>query len=97
MLLELCFGEVVEDEPIRWNCLGVLGQLNGMTDLYTTRRWWTNRALGKTAPDPAEAIRICLNCASEPKTADLEDASLRAAIYGDVVKPLEDVFELFNT
>ena len=46
VLLELCFGEVVEDEPIRWNCLGVLGQLNGMTDLYTTRRWWDKPCTG---------------------------------------------------
>lgn len=43
----------------------------------------------KAGPEFQAAIRRCLYCAFDPKSTDLEDGELRAAIYSDVVEPLE--------
>ena len=97
MLLELCFGEAIEDQPIRSNYLGPDGQPNDMTDFCTAQHWLQHDALGEGGPDYAEAIRRCLFCAFGPRSTDLEDDELRAAIYSEVVEPLEGAVRQFNS
>lgn len=96
MLLELCFGEAIEDQPIRLKYLGPDGQPNDMTDFCTAQHWLQHDALGEAGPEYAEAIRRCLFCAFGPKSTDLEDDELRAAIYSEVVEPLEAAVRQFD-
>lgn len=85
MLLGLCFGEAIEDQPIRSKYLGPDGQPNDMTDFCTAQHWLQHDALGEGGPDFFEAIRRCLFCAFGPKSTDLEDDELRSAIHSEVV------------
>lgn len=96
MLLELCFGEAIEDQSIRSKYL-CDGRPNDMTDFCTAKYWLESDALGEGGPDYAEAIRRCLFCAFGRKSTDLEDDELRAAIYTEVVEPLEDAVRKFNS
>lgn len=96
MLLELCFGEAIEDQSIRSKYL-CNGRPNDMTDFCTAKYWLERDALGEGGPEYAEAIRRCLFCAFSPRSTDLEDDELRAAIYTEVVEPLEDAVRQFNS
>ncbi|CAD6579310.1 MAG: hypothetical protein ASARMPREDX12_009125 [Alectoria sarmentosa] len=89
MLLELCFGEAIEDQPIRSRYLGPDGRPNDMTDFCAAQHWLQHDALGEGGPEYSEAVRRCLFCAFGPKSTDLEDDELRSAIYSEVVEPLE--------
>ncbi|KAG8528974.1 uncharacterized protein KY384_006663 [Bacidia gigantensis] len=97
MLLELCFGEAIEDQPIREKYLGRDGQPNDMTDFSTAQHWWQNYALGEGGPEFYEAIRRCLFCAFGPKSTDLEDDELRSAVYNEVVEPLDGTVRQFSS
>lgn len=97
MLLELCFGKAIEDQPIRSTYLGPDGQPNDMTDFCTAQHWLQHDALGEGGPEYAEAIRRCLFCAFGPKSTDLEDDELRAAVYTEVVERLEGAVRQFNS
>ena len=59
----------------------MLGQI-----LAPLNAWLERDTLGEGGPDYAEATRRCLFCAFGPKSTDLEDIQLRAAIYPEVVK-----------
>ena len=96
MLLELCFGEAIEDQPIRSKYMSPDGQPNDMTDFCTAQHWLENDALGEGGPEYSEAIRRCLFCAFGPRSTDLENDELRAAIYSEVVEPLEQALRQFN-
>ena len=50
MLLELCFGQAIEDQPFRKKYLGADGQPNDMTDFCTAKQWWEDYALGEGRP-----------------------------------------------
>ena len=97
MLLELCFGETIEDQPIRSKYMSPDGQPNDMTDFCTAQHWLQHDALGEGGPEFSEAIRRCLFCAFGPRSTDLEDDQLRAAIYSEVVEPLEGALRQFNS
>ena len=97
MLLELCFGEAIEDQPFRKKYLGADGQPNDMTDFCTAKQWWENHALGEGGPDFHTAIRRCLFCAFAPKSTSLEDEELCAALYSEVVEPLESTVRHFTS
>lgn len=87
MLLELCFGEAIQDQSVRSEYL-TNGQPNDMTDFCTAHHWWQHDALGEGGLEYCEAIRRCLFCAFGPRSTDLDDDELRAAIYNEVVEPL---------
>ncbi len=97
MLLELCFGEAIEDQPFRKKYLGADGQPNDMTDFCTAKQWWQDHALGEGGPEFHTAIRRCLFCAFAPKSTSLEDDELCAALYSEVVEPLESTLRQFTS
>ena len=97
MLLELCFGETIEDQPFRKKYLGADGQPNDMTDFCTAKQWWQDHALGEGGPEFHTAIRRCLFCAFAPKSTSLEDDELCAALYSEVVEPLETTLRQFTS
>ena len=97
MLLELCFGEAIEDQPFRKKYLGADGQPNDMTDFCTAKQWWQDHALGEGGPEFHTTIRRCLFCAFAPKSTNLEDDELCAALYSDVVEPLETTLRQFTS
>ena len=97
MLLELCFGEAIEDQPFRKKYLGADGQPNDMTDFCTAKQWWQDHALGEGGPEFHTAIRRCLFCAFAPKSTSLEDDELCAALYSEVIEPLETTLRQFTS
>ena len=97
VLLELCFGEAIEDQPFRKKYLGADGQPNDMTDFCTAKQWWQDHALGEGGPEFHTAIRRCLFCAFAPKSTSLEDDELCAALYSEVVEPLEITLRRFTS
>ena len=90
MLLELCFGETLEDQTIRRQYLGPDGEPNDFTD-FATARHWQKEALGEGGPEFANAIRRCVLCAFGPKSTDLADDEFREAVYTEVVQPLDEM------
>lgn len=97
MLLELCFGQAIEDQPFRKKYLGADGQPNDMTDFCTAKQWWQDHALGEGGPEFHTAIRRCLFCAFAPKSTSLEDDELCAALYSEVIEPLETTLRQFTS
>ena len=87
MPLELRFVEAIEDWSVRSKYL-CDGQPNDRTVFCITKYWLKRDTLGEGGPNYADATRRCLFCAFGPKSTDLEDEKLRAALYPKVVEPL---------
>lgn len=87
MLLELCFGEKLEDQPIRRKYLQEDGKPNDYTDLCTAKEWH-GRVYSEYGDALSDAIRRCLDCAFGPKP-NFADDEFKQAIYSDVIEPIE--------
>jgi hypothetical protein len=88
MLLELCFGQRLEDQPIRGRYLGPDGVPNAYTDLCTAKEWH-QEVYAECGDSMADIIRRCLDCSFGPKP-DWSSESFQEAVYRDVVQPLEE-------
>ena len=95
MLLELCFGNVLEDNPVRHLYLGNDGKPNDWTD-FATARHWQKSALGEIGLDYAEAIRKCIFCAFPHPYDDLSDERFSEAIHLEVVEPIKATLQQFD-
>jgi hypothetical protein len=95
MLLELCFGQTLEEQSFRKKYLGNDGQPNEFTDVATAMQWQDD-ALGEGGPGFENAIRRCIHCAFGPKSTDLADGEFREAVYSEVVQPLEETLQRFD-
>jgi hypothetical protein len=95
MLLELCFGQALEDQSFRKKYMGQDGQPNDFTDVATAMQW-ENDALGEGGPGFQNAIRRCVHCAFGPKSTDLADYEFKEAVYSEVVQPLEETLQRFD-
>ena len=95
MLLELCFGNTLEDNPARQLYLGKDGKPNDWTDLATASHWQKS-ALGEIGPDYAEAIRKCIFCAFPHPYDDLSDHRFSEAIHSEVVEPIKATLQHFD-
>ncbi len=95
VLLELCFGQAIEDQLIRQQCLGPNGESNELTDRMTA--WmWRKDVLGESGPEFDNAIRRCLDCAFGPKSTNLADDDFKEAVYNEVVEPLEKITKCWD-
>ena len=88
MLLELCFGNALEDNPVRHMYLGNDGKPNDWTDIATATHWQKS-ALGELGADYAEAIRKCILCAFPRPYKDLSDDQFSEAIHSEAVEPVK--------
>ena len=95
MLLELCFGQALEDQPFRTKYLGPDGKSNDFTDLATAMQWQED-VLGEGGPGFDNAIRRCIVCNFSPKLTNLADSEFREAVYSEVVQPLEETLRCFD-
>ncbi|KAI9853577.1 MAG: hypothetical protein M1813_002057 [Trichoglossum hirsutum] len=95
MLLELCFGESLDDQEIREKYLGEDGLPNDNTD-FATARYWQNKALEEGGPEFANAIRRCVFCAFGPRSTSLANVEFRDAVYAEVVQPLQTALRHFD-
>ena len=95
MLLELCFGKALEDNPARLLYLGHDGKPNDWTD-FATARHWQKSALGEVGPDYAEAIRKCIFCAFPNPYNDLSDDQFSEAVHSEVVAPVKATLQHFD-
>ncbi|MCJ1242897.1 hypothetical protein MMC30_000093 [Trapelia coarctata] len=90
LLLELWFGEALEEQPFRNRYLGPDGQQNEHTDLSTAKKW-LKIVKGDAGPDFEEAIRRCIFCDFTSRNTSLAEIDLREEVYSGVVKPVEEV------
>lgn len=95
LLLELCFGQALEQQPIRQKYLGPDGEPNDFTD-FATAREWLEYVQEEGGPDFWNAIRRCIFCAFGPRSTSLADEELRQAVHDEVVKPLEEMLKRFD-
>ncbi|KAF2085473.1 hypothetical protein K490DRAFT_67631 [Saccharata proteae CBS 121410] len=86
-LLELCFGQALEDQPFRRKYLGPDGLPNDFTDECTARQWH-RQVQGECGDDISDAIDRCLRCSFGPK-ADWTNGEFVQAVYQDVIQPLD--------
>ena len=90
ILLELCFGQALEDHRLRQQYVGPDGQVNDYTDRITAFEWQKD-VLGESGFEFANAIRRCLNYSFSPRNAAFARDEFEETIYVDVIQPLENV------
>ena len=95
MLLELCFGKALEDNPARDLYLGKDGKPNDWTD-FATARHWQKSASGEIGPDYAEAIRKCILCAFPQPYNDMSDDRFSETVHSEVVEPVKATLQHFD-
>ncbi|KAI9887959.1 MAG: hypothetical protein M1823_000216 [Watsoniomyces obsoletus] len=95
VLLELCFGQAMEDQQIRQQCLGPNGECHEFTDRMTAFLW-RRGVLGESGPEFDNAIRRCLDCAFGPKSTNLADDDFKEAVYNEVVEPLMKITKCWD-
>lgn len=96
VLLELCFGQALEDQVFRQNYLGPNGKPNKFTDRATASEW-QECALGEGGELFATATRRCIDCAFGSSSTDLGNAEFRQAVHDNVVIPLQEVMKSYGT
>ena len=90
LLLELCFGQALEDQPFWDECLGRDGRPNRFTERAAATIWHES-VLGEGGELLSTAIRRCIDCAFGTSSTDLADAELRQAVHDNVVEQLQNV------
>lgn len=85
MLLEICYGQSIEDQPIRTKYL-TDGLPHEFTNFMTARDWAEN--VFEQEPEWEHIIRCCISCMFEEKP-DWANKRFTAAVYESVVEPLE--------
>ncbi|TAQ86665.1 hypothetical protein B7494_g5026 [Chlorociboria aeruginascens] len=93
LLLELCFGQAIENQDFRKSYLGPDGKANEVTD-YMTARDWTEMVCDEE-PMLEPIIRCCVFCIFEEK-ANWENKKFVQAVYASVVDPLERIIEKWS-
>lgn len=88
LLLELCYGETIEQCPFRPKHLRRDGSVGRLTDLKTAREWVQD--VVSQEPALENVILCCINY-SFPQKADWNDVEFRQAVYDNIVKPVDDL------
>lgn len=88
LLLELCFGQSIEDQEIRKCYLGPDGKPHAGTDYMTARDW--AEMVCEEEPALESIIKCCVFCAFEEK-ADWDNKRFTQAVYASVADPLEKI------
>ncbi|KAE9366234.1 hypothetical protein N431DRAFT_351599 [Stipitochalara longipes BDJ] len=88
LLLELCFGQPIENQTFRNIYLGPDGKPHNSTD-YMTALYWADMVCEE---DPAleHVVKCCVFCIFEEK-ADWNNKKFIQAVYVSVVEPLEKI------
>ncbi|MCJ1402491.1 hypothetical protein MMC11_005711 [Xylographa trunciseda] len=94
MLLELWFGEALEDQPFRSQYLGPDGCATDFTDL-STAAVWHRQILEDAGPQLSEAIRSCIFWSFRPQASGSAETELREAMFTEVLQPLERISRAF--
>ena len=90
MLLELWFGEALEDQPFRSQYFGPDGSANDFTDL-STAAVWHRQIMDDAGPQLSEAIRSCIFWSFRPQAIASAESELRETLYTEVLQPLERI------
>jgi len=88
LLLELCFGQPIEDQQLRKFYLGPDGKPHEGTDYMTARDW--AEMVCEEEPALEQIIKCCISCIFEEK-ADWENKKFVQAVWASVCEPLERV------
>jgi len=87
LLLELCFGQPIENQDFRKSHLGADGKSHSGTNFLTAIDW--AETVGDEEPALEPIIRCCIFCMFEEK-ADWENKKFTQAVYTGVVEPLDN-------
>ncbi|KAB8300152.1 hypothetical protein EYC80_000379 [Monilinia laxa] len=87
VLLELCCGQRIEEQPIRQSYL-VDGKAHDSTNYLTALEWAD--AVCEQEPELEPVIKSCMFCIFEEK-ANWDNPRFTQAVYASVVEPLEKI------
>lgn len=97
LLLELLFGEKLENQPFRVDHMGKDGKPNETTDLFTALHW-QKRVEEGFGDELAEAIMRCLVCIFETESSpNLSDTAFLRAVWQQVLLPVEKFLSAWRT
>lgn len=95
ILLELCFGETIEDRPFREQYYGPDKKPHRFTDLLTAKEW-SDSVVGEAGFQYADVVKRCIDCNFGLVRIDLDDPDFRQVVYENVVEPLRETVERFS-
>ena len=93
LLIELWFGKPI-DHLRSATDLGLLDQVNGITDHVTTRRL-IDVVYKDAGYSYGDAVRRCIHCDFDQRSYDLDTVALKEAVHWGVVSPLEKNLDFF--
>ncbi|KAI9717098.1 MAG: hypothetical protein M1828_007431 [Chrysothrix sp. TS-e1954] len=92
VLLELCFGQSLEEQSFWKDFLGPDGKPNRFTNRCAATNWQES-VLGEGGELFSTAIGRCIDCAFETSSTILADSELRQAVHDNVVEQLQSVLK----
>ncbi|KAG7008119.1 hypothetical protein G7Y79_00007g022440 [Physcia stellaris] len=93
MLLELAFGQALEDNAFRQKRPSMNGQPDPFVDKAAAEEWCLT-SLNDEHPHFSDPVMWCLNHSTSRTTMDLEDETWRSDILSNVVQPLAECCEV---
>ncbi|MCJ1284924.1 hypothetical protein MMC26_004261 [Xylographa opegraphella] len=94
LLLELWFGESLEEQLFRSQYLGPNGRPNDFTD-FATAAAWHRQIADDAGTQLAGVIGSCIFCNIRTRTPASTETALREAMYAEVMLPLEGICRAF--
>ena len=95
IILELIFGQNIEDCSFRKEYYGKDDKPNDQTDFCAAKRW-ARMVEGDSGPNIGDAVRRCVDCSFGPKP-NFSDVRFRESVYEGVIKPLSSYSDLWDT
>lgn len=96
ILLELCFGQLMHEQPFYAAYCGPNKQPHDQTDRSAANRWCDD-VMGEAGPQFFEAIRRCLDCNFGLVNPDFDDNHFLQLVYDNVVGPLRQTGEAMSS
>lgn len=92
VLLELCFGELLQDQSFYADYCGPNRKPHDQTDRSAANRW-CDCVPGEAGPQFFEAVRRCLDCNFGLATPNYDDQRFLQLVYENVVIPLNQTVD----
>lgn len=93
MLLELAFGQALEDNPFRQKRPSMNGQPDPFVDKAAAEEWCLT-SVNDEHPHFSDPVMWCLNHSTSRTNMDLDDETWRSDILSNVVQPLTECCEI---
>ncbi|KAK5999132.1 hypothetical protein PT974_01521 [Cladobotryum mycophilum] len=93
IILELIFGQNIEDCGFYKDYCGKDGKPNDQTDMSAARKW-SKKVVRDSGVNIYDVVRRCLDCSFGPKP-NFSDVRFRESVYEGVIKPLANYSDVW--